>query len=385
MHLKSVQKIVSSLHKIASNSEGFASGDGKYSRYIHEEISYALSPELQALFSEQVSSILNYSDISEKFTEKYISKQLREIVVELLRNSSFNAEGGIQHIILELEAQQKQYSVYLALNGVKTNSRINLGAVSIIPGGSSFISDLNHKLELICLDSKLEEDYISDVQKLAREGFEREFSTSAVIEFCVRAEPSRAKERAREESQFAVDILRLISKCCLPMGDDIRIGVRGEKFTTPRYSAAFSEDSFHPSNDFVGSSYWLDLNERNLGKARELGIIQLADRYHEDRLSALDEVLLRAIHWLSVAISQDEPETSLITLFVALECIFKQSHGSSISSVVCESTAFLISDSLEGRCRISQGVRKLYGKRSAVSHGGKKRVTEGDKLIDGQK
>ena len=60
-----------------------------------------------------------------------------------------------------------------------------------------FISDLNHKLELICLDSKLEEDYISDVQKLAREGFEREFSTSAVIEFCVRAEPSRAKERAQ--------------------------------------------------------------------------------------------------------------------------------------------------------------------------------------------
>ena len=98
-------------------------------------------------------------------------------------------------------------------------------------------------------------------------------------------------------------------------------------------------------------------------------------------MSGMDRLLVRSIHWLSVALAQDEPESAIISLIVALECMFKPAAGSSITSTVCESTAFLLSDSKESRLSISSTIREFYGKRSAIAHGGKKAVTESERTL----
>ena len=110
----------------------------------------------------------------------------------------------------------------------------------------------------------------------------------------------------------------------------------------------------------------------------DIGIFNISDALAKKQANNFEESLIRSIHWFSVALTQDENSNSFLFLIVALESLFKPEQGNSIGGTVAESVAFLMADNLEGRKKRISLVRKFYGKRSGVAHGGKKTISDTD-------
>ena len=93
-------------------------------------------------------------------------------------------------------------------------------------------------------------------------------------------------------------------------------------------------------------------------------------------LSDFEETLLRGVHWLSNSHSQLELETKFTCLVTCLETYFTPRGGDQIANAIAEGTSFLIFDSKNERIALKGLVKKLYGKRSAISHGGRQAVLQ---------
>lgn len=380
MHHKAVSKIANALREVAASATPPTAGDRLPMRF-HHGVGYCLPHESASLYSEQIRTILGHADYSKKFTEAHLSKKLDAIFAELLKDDSLDLEAQLQTLLQECDGFRGQATVYLALEGVQTNLCLRLGSIRIVPGGPELIGQLDEQAASVITTSKSDEPTKEYIATFLRKDFEGEFARDCAVIYSVNAEHGRALERAREEARFAVDLLRLMSKFSLPLQQDIRIGLRGERPHTNRSGFVFSDSGFNTSHDSVGSVFRLNLDAETIGKAEKAGLLKLSDRYLQGNLTGIDKILVRSIHWLSVALTQDEPESAVITLIVALECMFKSSAGSSITSTVCESTAFLLSSSKDGRLRVSAKIREFYGKRSALAHGGKKAVTDAERTL----
>ena len=161
----------------------------------------------------------------------------------------------------------------------------------------------------------------------------------------------------------------------------MRFGIKGERPRSYRSGFVNSTSNFTTKHESVGSVFTLELNDANLEKMKQLGLLELASKVRSNSLCEVEKLLLRSLHWLSVALTQDETETAIITLMVALESIFKPHAGSSINGTIAESVAFILSRNPEGRQRIANTIREFYSKRSAVAHGGKKPISTKDKTL----
>ena len=91
-----------------------------------------------------------------------------------------------------------------------------------------------------------------------------------------------------------------------------------------------------------------------------------------------EDTLIKTVHWFSVALTQDETGNTFLFLIIALESLFKNEPGNSIGGTVAESVAFLLSEKFKERKKLITLMRKFYGKRSAVAHGGKKSISDSD-------
>ena len=140
----------------------------------------------------------------------------------------------------------------------------------------------------------------------------------------------------------------------------------------------FSNKGLNTESDSVGSVIPFEINQESLEKMNNIGVFKVSDALAKNQTNNFEESLIRSIHWFSVALTQDENSNSFLFLIVALEALFKAERGNSIGGTVAESVAFLMSDDLEGRKTIVAIVRKFYGKRSAVAHGGKKAISDAD-------
>jgi hypothetical protein len=87
---------------------------------------------------------------------------------------------------------------------------------------------------------------------------------------------------------------------------------------------------------------------------------------------------LRAVHWFSSALQQQELENAFLCQIIALETIFSTEKGNPIANSVSEGVAFILGQNLDARKRLKKTIKDYYGKRSGVSHGGKKVIMESD-------
>lgn len=97
-----------------------------------------------------------------------------------------------------------------------------------------------------------------------------------------------------------------------------------------------------------------------------------------EALADIERVLLRGLHWFGNALGHEEAENELLSLTTCLEAFLTPRDGNPIGTAIAEGIAILLSDQLEERKRLKKRVKDLYGKRSGVSHGGKKAVLESD-------
>jgi hypothetical protein len=378
MHAMEAKQIAAAIKEVALQAQKPNEIGSKGMRF-HDGIGYSLPVDAAALYAEQVRRLLKYADFESKFSEEFLEKKLNSILANELNGQGRDIEGAIRNLVAECSNYKNQATVYLALEGVRASICIRIGNVQLVPGDPHLIDEVTTRSSAIINTMKIKEESKPHYRTLLRDECSKELANTCVVRCQVNAEPNRALELARTEARFVVDLLRVASKFVYPLKEDVRIGLKGERPRTRRTGFVISDSGMQTSHDSVGSVYTFEINEETTNRMDELGLLNLSDRARDGTLSDLDILLIRSIHWLSVSLTQDEPENALITLIVSLESLFKAEPGSSIGGTVAESTAFLLSKTSDGRRRISATIREFYGKRSAVAHGGKKPISDHDR------
>jgi hypothetical protein len=94
MNNKTIKTIADNLIAISSKVTPLKNIMG-HSFRIHDGVAYELHNNDAMLFNEQVNIILTSADYSEKFSEKYISNELKKIFALLLKNEIDDLEKSL--------------------------------------------------------------------------------------------------------------------------------------------------------------------------------------------------------------------------------------------------------------------------------------------------
>lgn len=377
MNNKTIKNIADNL--IAISSQVIPPKDMmRHSFRIHDGVAYGLLNNDAMLFNEQVNIILTSDDYSEKFSEKYISNELKKLFASLLKGEIKDLEKSLTDFFESLSAFERKTTVYLQVTGLRLDRQVKVGKVTFLECDKNLIDNLKVDLKAIIDTLKNDEQSKIFFNKQVCSDLDDELMGKTISMCSFNAEPDRAYERAKEETRKSIDLFHFASKAIYGSSGDIKIGLKGDFSKTLRKGFLFSEDHINTTNDSVGPAESFEVNETNLKRLEEIGFLKLSEFLVKKQPSQFEETLLRSVHWFSSATRQEDVENSFLFMIIALETLFTIEHGNPIGIQIAEGTALILGKDIEQRRVIKKLVKKFYGFRSAISHGGKKQITEGN-------
>jgi hypothetical protein len=377
MNKKTIKQIADNLRAISSKViSPNASINLRFA--MHDEIAYGLPADAVREFNDQVKIILKNNEFSNRFSEKYISEELKKIFALVIKNKAENLEKEISDFINRLYTFQHEITIYLQVTGLKVEQPLRVGNVNFLWADKKFVDNLKSKLQSVT--TTLKNDAKSKVIIFGQisSNIDEELLGKTISEYTINAEPIRAYERAKEETIKAIDLFHFASKSIYPISENIKIGLKGEFLYSRRQAFLFSEKRFYTTGDWVGPVETFLINENTLKRLKNIGFTKLSDFLKKKQPSQYEAKLLESVHWFSSAIKQEEIENSFLLMIIALESLFTKEQGSPRGNQIAEATALILGKNLEQKKEIKSLIIKYYGFRSAISHGGKKRITEGD-------
>lgn len=379
MHKKAIEKIAIQLNEIAKAVLPPGQGEGPFKGlWMHDEVAYSLPQDKQGEFNEITRLILKERQFSERFSEEYISKKVKTVFASLLKDPSIDVCNELEALLGELEKFDEKNTVYVPIKGVRLTLDYELGNVKLIRPTDENKDQIKNKIREIISKSKAEDEKKSQMTAIFEKELEEWLGKYTLAEYSVVAEPSRAYERAKEETRRVLELFRFASKAIYPMSEDIRVGLKGEPSFDTRMAFVISEGKLSTKSDNEGSIRPFEFDGHAKEIMEKIGVFRVSEILKKPNQTNFEEVILRAIHWFSSALQQAEIENSFLALIIALETIFTAERGNPITNTVAEGVAFVLADELEHRKKLKKTIKDYYGMRSGVAHGGKKSVLLSD-------
>lgn len=295
-----------------------------------------------------VRKSINKIDSSDKFTESTLENFIFELLVSAVvgRNKE-EILNELNSVLVHIANFDKEVLVYIPIEGLKLEfDNLKIGEITFkkINQGSF--------LKIVGVHGA-ESDWL-------------------FAEFRAVAEPYRALERAQEEAELAMDILRYALASLRGSNESYAIGIEGEVGKTiSRYPIIESADS-------SGDIYFLEVRrgisnividlEKVLEDSGANEIVNILNM--GSAISDFEKAILRAVHWFSLAEKQLGNENKLLALITCLETFLTSEYGNPIRNTVAEGSAIILANTLESRKYVKQRINEFYKQRSSISHGG---------------
>ncbi len=351
---------------------------------VRDNIAFSLTDEVVDLFNEIVKYTLNANNISLKFSEKYIRGRIESVLSSILNTeiSEENAESLYNDLLSELNAFSDEYEVFIPIVGIEMEmDELSFGKISLLKGTAKVHTKISDEISAVIDVSEHTEDEKQNINRLQGELLAR-LNGMTLSKFVVVAEPIRAKERALEETRRIIDVLRFSIPAIYPDSDKVDISIFGESSSEARPIPIISTDGkrYTIQTDRIGPFRKYNLNSNTFERLEQIGAVRLFDKLKRDlnSMSDFERTLLKSIHWFSSHSIQPEMENKLLALLISLESLLTPRDGNPIGNAIAEGVAILLGKEVESRKLIKKRVKKLYGIRSGVSHGGNKAVLETD-------
>lgn len=323
---------------------------------------------------EQLILFLYKNGWGDKFSEKYLDDKLRSVYARYVQAPSDEMLAGcLKEIADEYESYRKEHIVIVPLAGiVLENDSLELGNIVLRKATPEYLK----KRILISaeeLPDELVNDFIQDVLKGRSE--------TVCAEYKIVAEQDRAEERAIDECNRTLDVLRF----AIPVLDlphlKIAIGFeheKPEKDWLHTYTLEVGNNQKRSGSDKNFSFFPLKLNADSIVTLDGIGALKLFAALKKERLTDFEQALLRGVHWYSTSQKTIEPENKFLNLITCLETFFTPKTRDPIANAVAEGCAFVLGEEAEKRKLIYRRVKQFYGARSGLSHGGKTAVLESE-------
>lgn|GEM_PF-5690295 len=341
---------------------------------MHDNVMYSLPRAHQNAIRELSQELIKKSKATEKISEKYAFRETRRVfagVISAESPSVHDTSVEIAKVMKAMEEYEVEQTVYLRVRGLRLAQPLTLGNVGFVACtaevAEKHIADIYEKIGIPW----------NPKNQIFSTRFSEHFNYNCLAIIKIIAEPFKAFERAHDEARRSLEILQF---ACLQenFGRNVKFGLDGDQSLVD--NIAFLSSTESATGDFSSEGMTLPyvIDSAELANLDSVGALKLAGFLLESKPTQFKESLLRAVHWLSSALTQPEKENRYLHLVIALEALFTPPKGEPISNTIAESTALVISNDLHGRLETKGLVKKCYSNRSTIAHGGKSAVTDKD-------
>lgn len=382
MHPKRLKAITDRVYKVAKNvTEAGAPGWRRKKTFFVNGVRVALTDDTLSNYEGLVEELLEKDGWAEKYSESYLDKCLQKIVARAV-------EAGQKQAVLDdlveladaYEAYSQEQIVYIPLSGIRAEEDVDveLGRVVMREMTPQEACRIYTIMKDICVSGPTP----TSVQRSAKTRIWESLSDligTVCAEFWVVAEPTRARERALEETRRVVDLIRFAIPALYHEKQRVLVGVQGE---TPdsvlRTIPVLASDhrAYSLQQDRAGPLLPFQLNADNLERMKEIGAFEVSRLLQKQRLNDFENAILRGMHWMADATVQPDNEGAFLSLMTCLEAFLTPRDQNPIGTAIAEGAAIILREGYEARKQLKAEVKRYYGKRSGISHGGNKVVLD---------
>lgn len=344
--------------------------------------SYVISgAEAVAAFRGLTSKLSSQPEWRGKFSEKYISTELRKILAGLSTGTPASLNPRLEEFIKGLQEFSEVREFVTPIQGLKLEvEEFRLGGATFRPADQSQIDQLKERAEQTIETLKHSDEdkayWREHYQKVIKERLGA-FDALAFSETV--AEVNQARINALQNIDMALNVLRFLTPYTQELPEYVGLGLPGQFASVAYSSIVFSNDgSFNTDFPLAGRYLPFKVDHQFLqchGSALE----SLSEIIVSPSRSEIEERLLVAIQWAGRAHSDSQSQQQLLSLITALECLLNPTDGRPFRIGLSESAVFLVgSEDLEGRIKLFHFLSSMYEARSKISHGGSAKVTNSD-------
>jgi hypothetical protein len=369
MHPNAKAQFVEQLLGIAQGAKDQAA---QYERHVGANIGhgfFAISGTGLETFEAVAQKLLVGEGYEHTVSDGFLTSNLLDVIGELRVQPVKERAAQVFDSFLDiLQKAIREFAVYVPIDGLKVDvEEIELGAI-----------------RLTTMDAK-KLDGVLGSSKHVFAGPSNDVLDRSVALFRCSAEKQRAIDRAKEEANRVLDILRFSIPFLADFNysrDVLTFGIQG---SVPSYltCTVFFREQGKPGADLdvnITGPVPFTLNKATLARFEKIGAFRLSATLRKPMpdQSDFERVLLRGVHWFANAQVQRERENELLNLVTCLETFLTPRDGNPIGTAIAEGIALLLETDLNARKRMKKTVQNLYRLRSGVSHGGEKAVSDAD-------
>lgn len=296
------------------------------------------------LFYQPIERILKEAQITERYSEEYIQKELVELYHNLLLSAK-NMEEKIDAVLRKIvNTATSDFFVMSELENIRVEGD---GAYEILDSVITLLKD-----------EQLPFDVNSAIGEPVRPilGKPIIFTKVKAVEF------EKAKQIARHNFLTSFNLLKLYAPSFKPV-------LKGSLLSGRRELIAYDKTTItlHSSHSLTGD---LPLNQAYLNrelyeKLKSLGLEEI------NNLTELSRVVRESLYWYGFGLEEKHPSAKLLNFVTVLEAVLKKkSERTELTKIISERAAILLSAEPELRKHHRDKLKDIYNERSVVVHTG---------------
>ena len=379
-----IDKLTFIINSMPDDSAYLAAPPPKIDQVVEDGILF-LAGESYVAFDKLCDMLQSEKGWREKFSREYLEE---EVIFPLLNSALISSDRmqlyhDLDAIVSECDSYAEEHTAYIPIDGINMGvDQLTLGKITLRNmKGTQFITFAQQVESEIERHESVQEkrekrlqrwhDYIQPLLK------GKTVATCSTI-----AEPLRAQELAEQECAHVIDIFRyfiFVSK----KKRSINIGLPGELgYGLSEVVVASSTYELTTRSEVRGPDLF-DITAQTLLEMQQAGIYDLIDMYRAEKKTDFSDTLLTGIHWVANALMQVEPANEFLSLVNCLETFLTRDVGDagSISNAIAVGVAWILGPDFAERQALRKEMKKLYDKRSSITHTGQQDDLADDLLL----
>lgn len=285
---------------------------------IDENGSYGFDKEQYTRFSKLIQNLHSTEYLNQKVSSKFIEAESFNWVIEVYTKQQANS-NLYDYLIKKSDTEVKQHTFYFPVLNLEIEQPFKIGNAEFTYFTKEYFDNLYKSLK--SKDDTYTEENFAQI-------FRKDFQGQVLAKVTVIAERDKAEEIAKQDSEIAVDVLKLYSESATvperkTMFDlNYKLGYQVQSnFLTQK-----PNESLAINIQFNNQSY--NVTQRLYESAYKSGLKVFSDYISLRKKDELHEIIIQSIHLFGTAISNWDLHLRCVNLITLLESIFLKADES---------------------------------------------------------
>jgi hypothetical protein len=287
---------------------------------IDENGSYGFDKEQYARFNQLIQNLHSTEQLNQKVSSKFIEAECFNWIIVVYKNQQ--ADSNLcDYLITKADAEVKPHTFYFPVLNLEIEQSFKIGNAEFTYFTKEYFDNLYETLK--AKDDTYTEENFQQI-------FRKDFQGQVLAKVTVTAERDKAEEIAKQDSEIAVDVLKLYSESAIvperkTMFDlNYKLGYQVQSnFLTQKPNES---DSLAISIQFNNQP--LNITQKLYASAYQSGLKVFSDYISLRKQDELHEIIIQSIHLFGSAISNWDLHLRCVNLITILESIFLKADES---------------------------------------------------------